>query len=149
MKTVKFVCSDARQTQFALAVRTKVNDYFRDNGILRKGNLSLAIQTIVMLSLYIIPFILIFIKPMNPWLALLMAALTGTGMAGIGMCVMHDAIHGSYSDKEWINKLHYRKIAPIVENTAKEFGFAYNLKPTFGKAFYSHIQRLKELGRPS
>ena len=27
--------------------------------------------------------------------------------------------------------IHYRKIAPIVEQTAKEFGFTYNLKPTF------------------
>ena len=48
-----------------------------------------------------------------------------------------------------ISHIHYRKIAPIVEKTAKEFGFAYNLKPSFRKAFYSHIQRLKELGKPS
>jgi linoleoyl-CoA desaturase len=105
MKTIKFVPSDAKQKQFALAVRKKVNDYFRDNGISIKGNLRLAIQTIVMLSFYIVPFVLIFIIPMNAWLALLMAALSGAGMAGVGMCVMHDAIHGSYSDKEWINKM--------------------------------------------
>lgn len=105
MKTIKFVCSDARQKQFALAVRKNVNDYFRNNGTSIKGNLRLAIQTIVMLSLYIIPFVLIFIIPMNAWIAMLMAALISTGMAGVGMCVMHDAIHGSYSNKEWINKM--------------------------------------------
>jgi linoleoyl-CoA desaturase len=44
--------------------------------------------------------------------------------------------------------IHYRKIAPIVEKTAKEFGYTYNLKPTFYDAFRSHVQRLKELGRP-
>ncbi len=42
--------------------------------------------------------------------------------------------------------IHYRKIAPIVERTAKEFGFNYNLKPTFLNSLYSHIHRLKELG---
>jgi linoleoyl-CoA desaturase len=105
MQTIKFVCKDAKQKQFALAVRKNVNDYFRDNGISIKGNLRLTIQTIVMLSLYIIPFVLIFIIPMNAWLGLLMAALSGAGMAGVGMCVMHDAIHGSYSDKDWINKM--------------------------------------------
>ena len=44
--------------------------------------------------------------------------------------------------------IHYRKIAPIVENTAKEFGFKYNVKPTFLKAFHSYVIRLKALGRP-
>ena len=34
------------------------------------------------------------------------------------------------------------------EKAAKEFGFDYNLKPTFRNAFYSHVHRLKELGMP-
>lgn len=105
MKTIKFVCTDPLQKQFAQAVRKNVNDYFRKNSISIKGNLRLAIQTIVMLSLYIVPFVLVFIIPTNAWIALVMAALVGAGMAGIGMCVMHDAVHGSYSKKEWINKL--------------------------------------------
>ena len=29
----------------------------------------------------------------------------GVGMAGIGMNVMHDANHGAYSSKKWINKV--------------------------------------------
>lgn len=43
--------------------------------------------------------------------------------------------------------VHYRNIAPIVEQTAIEFGLAYNLKPTLFDAFISHAKRLKELGR--
>jgi linoleoyl-CoA desaturase len=105
MQTIKFVCQDARQKQFALAVRKNVNDYFRDNGISIKGNLRLTIQTILMLSLYIIPFVLVLTISMNAWIGLIMAALSGVGMAGVGMCVMHDAIHGSYSGKDWINKM--------------------------------------------
>ncbi|HEY6913445.1 MAG TPA: hypothetical protein VI413_02125, partial [Paludibacter sp.] len=105
MKTIKFVCSDPRQKQFAVSVRKNVNSYFRSNGISIKGNLRLAIQTTVMLLLYLSPFVLLIVIPMNAWIAMLMAALIGTGMAGVGMCVMHDAIHGSYSDKEWMNKM--------------------------------------------
>jgi linoleoyl-CoA desaturase len=44
--------------------------------------------------------------------------------------------------------IHYRDIAPIVEKTAEEFGFTYNLKPSFREALHSHIHRLKELGSP-
>jgi len=43
--------------------------------------------------------------------------------------------------------IHYPKIAPIIEQTAREFGFDYNLKPTFVSALRSHQKRLKELGR--
>ncbi len=43
--------------------------------------------------------------------------------------------------------VHYRSIAPIVENTAKQFGLMYNLKPSFTAALVSHVRRLKELGK--
>ena len=43
--------------------------------------------------------------------------------------------------------VHYRNIAPIVENTARQFGLIYNLKPTFAAALISHVKRLKELGK--
>lgn len=105
MKAIKFVCSDKHQQQFAAALRKNVNDYFKENGISTKGNLELAIQTIAMLSLYIIPFIFILIVPMNVWIAFVLAVIMGMGVAGIGMGIMHDAVHGSFSHKEWINKI--------------------------------------------
>jgi linoleoyl-CoA desaturase len=45
--------------------------------------------------------------------------------------------------------IHYPKIAPIVEATAKEYGYPYILKPTLGDAIVSHIRRLRALGRPA
>jgi linoleoyl-CoA desaturase len=43
--------------------------------------------------------------------------------------------------------VHYKKIAPIVQQTALEYGIPYNLKPSFRAAMASHIQLLKDLGR--
>jgi linoleoyl-CoA desaturase len=105
MKTIKFISHDEHQKQFATALRKNVNDYFKERGISTKGNVAMVVQTIVMLSLYIIPLVLVLTMPMSAWSAVLMAILIGVGMAGIGMCVMHDAVHGSYSSKEWVNKL--------------------------------------------
>lgn len=105
MRTIKFVCSDKQQQNFAAAVRKNVNNYFREKGISIKGNLSMWIQTIAMLSFYIIPFIFLLTTRMNIWVAILMVVFMGIGMAGIGMSVMHDAVHGSYSDKDWVNKM--------------------------------------------
>ncbi|HLF65765.1 MAG TPA: acyl-CoA desaturase [Saprospiraceae bacterium] len=43
--------------------------------------------------------------------------------------------------------VHYPAIAPIVKQTAQEFGVPYLEKRTFGSAFSSHIRLLKRLGR--
>lgn len=105
MQTIKFSGDEPWQKQFAGAVRQRVNDYFKEKRISTKGNLSLYTQTAAMLLLYIVPFVLVLILPMSVWAGLLLVIVMGIGAAGIGMCVMHDAVHGSYSDKEWVNTL--------------------------------------------
>jgi hypothetical protein len=39
------------------------------------------------------------IFPMSAWLMIILAVVMGIGMAGVGMSVMHDAVHGSFSGK--------------------------------------------------
>ncbi len=43
--------------------------------------------------------------------------------------------------------VHYRKIAPIVEQTSKEFGVPYKSKDTFFQAIAAHTRLLRELGK--
>jgi len=93
------------ESQFASALRKNVNAYFKEKGISQKGNLNLIFQTVAMLSLYLIPFMLLLLLPMAWWVGLILSGVMGIGISGIGMCVMHDALHGSYSKKEWLNKL--------------------------------------------
>jgi linoleoyl-CoA desaturase len=103
MQRLKFVSNDPRQKQFAIEVRQRVNNYFREKGISTKGDVRMYIKAILMLSMYIIPFVLLLTLPMNIWLALLLVIIMGIGEAGIGMSVMHDGAHGSFSEKEWVN----------------------------------------------
>ncbi len=63
------------------------------------------IKSILMLSMYLVPFILILTLPLSPWLMLLFSVVIGIGLAGTGMSVMHDAMHGSFSRKKWLNDL--------------------------------------------
>lgn len=104
VKTIKFK-ADEKQKQFAAAVRKNVYHYFEENGISTKGNAGMVIKTLVNLSFYIVPFILLLTIPMSAWIGFLLVIVMGIGVAGIGMGVMHDAVHGSYSRKQWINKL--------------------------------------------
>ncbi len=104
MKTIKFICND-KQKLFAATVRKNVFKYFEEKGISQQGNASMVIKTILMLSAYIVPFVVLLTVPVGAWLGLLLTVLMGIGMAGTGMGVMHDALHGSYSRWQWLNKL--------------------------------------------
>lgn len=43
--------------------------------------------------------------------------------------------------------VHYKKLAPIVQTTAGEFGLPYYIQPTFRRALAKHAEMLKILGR--
>lgn len=59
-----------------------------------------------MISLFAIPLITMSLGLVSsPYLVFGLYLLSGLGTAGIGMCVMHDAIHGSYSKNKTVNSL--------------------------------------------
>jgi len=63
-------------------------------------------KTVLMLSIFFLPLIIINTGIICiPWILFLLYITSGLGMAGIGMGVAHDAIHGSYSSNQKINKL--------------------------------------------
>ena len=63
-------------------------------------------KTVVMMALFFVP--LFFLSAgliTETWMLFAAYLVCGLGMSGIGMGVMHDAIHGSYSKNKRINKL--------------------------------------------
>jgi linoleoyl-CoA desaturase len=66
----------------------------------------MVVKTVLMISLFSIPLIILASGMVTTvWMLFLLYILSGLGMAGIGMGVMHDAIHGSYSKNKKINTL--------------------------------------------
>lgn len=63
------------------------------------------LKTIFMLSVFFVPLIVVNTGVVTaPLLLFGLYVLSGLGMAGIGMGIMHDAIHGSYSKSRKVNK---------------------------------------------
>ncbi|MGG7033766.1 MAG: fatty acid desaturase family protein [Flavobacterium sp.] len=91
--------------KFFRKLNSRVNDYFKDNNLKKTGNWKLYLKSAIMISIFLTPFILILTLDIPFWAHLLLCILTGIGMAGVGMNVMHDGNHGSYSTKPWINKI--------------------------------------------
>ena len=91
--------------EFLHTLNKRVNKYFKDNKLTKTGNWKLYLKSVIMFTLLIAPFILILSLKIGDYYKLLLAIMIGVGMAGVGMNVMHDGNHGSFSKYTWINKL--------------------------------------------
>ena len=102
-QTIKFSRTDP--AKFFRTLNKRVNSHFKDNNIKRTGNWKLYGKAVVMLAIYLVPYFLLLSLDMPVWIQLLLTMIMGAGMAGVGMNVMHDGNHGSFSSKKWVNKL--------------------------------------------
>jgi len=91
--------------EFFQTLNQRVNEYFKENKVSKTGNWKLYLKTVIMFTLLIAPFILIISLNVSDWFKLSLTVIIGIGMAGVGMNVMHDGNHGSFSKYSWINKL--------------------------------------------
>jgi linoleoyl-CoA desaturase len=105
MKTLQFKSANGHESQFAEEVKRKVSEYFKYHHLSIKGNLWVFLKALVILSIYIVPWILIITIPLTSWMGLFLCLVIGIGEAGVGMSVMHDAAHGALSRKKWVNTL--------------------------------------------
>lgn len=90
---------------FFKTLNKRVNNYFKEHNLKKTGNWKLHIKTIIMVLLFVAPYFVILLAPIPVWSMLILCIVMGIGMAGIGMNVMHDGNHDSYSEKKWVNKL--------------------------------------------
>ncbi|MEI7736737.1 MAG: acyl-CoA desaturase [Ferruginibacter sp.] len=105
MNKIHFKSDQVDEKEFVNNLRKNVNDYFKTNHISTKANAAMVFKTIVMVLLYIVPFVIILTVPMSALAAMGLCIVMGIGIAGVGMSVMHDACHGAYSKKHWVNSI--------------------------------------------
>lgn len=92
--------------EFLVTLNKRVNEYFKSNKINRQANTEMVVKTVAMFALYFIPYGLIITQTVaGLWAILGLVVLMGIGTAGIGLSVMHDANHGAYTNKKWLNNL--------------------------------------------
>ncbi len=103
-----FKYSNMKKSIFAQVLKHRVDAYFTENSISKKGNQELYLKTVFWLSLWFILFFLLysFSSFIPPWTKLcVLPVLLGICSAGIGFNIMHDASHGAYSEKKELNTL--------------------------------------------
>jgi linoleoyl-CoA desaturase len=91
---------------FVDTLNKRVNTYFKTHNISRQSNAEMILKTLLMFSAYFVPYGLIVSGVIVNVVWLIMAVvIMSLGLAGIGLSVMHDANHGAYSNKKWVNSI--------------------------------------------
>lgn len=95
--------TDAR---FFKTLHQRVNQHFKDNNKTKYGDYRLILKMLAMFALFLAPFVLMYTGAVtNPWLFVGLWAVLGLGVAGIGVNIMHDANHGSFSKNKRFNNI--------------------------------------------
>lgn len=94
-----------KQNSFAQSLKTKVDQYFSEKQIKKTGNLELYLKTAILIPAALLIYVLLLTVNIPGGLQLLLAGLLGAILASIGFNVMHDACHGSYSQRKWVNEV--------------------------------------------
>jgi len=100
---VKFNKGGKTSQEFYNVLRQRVSAHFEKNQISRHGDAGMVFKTIFMLTLYVGPYIASIFFVESNTVFFLLWLLSGVGMSGVGLSIMHDANHGSYSANEKVN----------------------------------------------
>jgi linoleoyl-CoA desaturase len=100
---VRFIDKNPDRNLFFATLRKNVDNYFKENKISKHYNSAMVIKTVVLLSAYLLPFAAILIFNPSAGISLILWAVMGFALAGIGMSIMHDANHGGYSNNRRVN----------------------------------------------
>lgn len=99
---VKF--DNSVKSQFYTTLKKRVDQHFQETQTSPYANSTMIAKSVLLLSLYLVPFVILLVTQPPFGISLLLWALMGLGISGIGMSIMHDANHGAYSKSANINK---------------------------------------------
>ncbi|NCW88254.1 MAG: acyl-CoA desaturase, partial [Chitinophagia bacterium] len=94
-----------KQKDFFNALKQEVDAYFEKHQIRKTGNWKLYAKAMILIPSALLIYFILLTIPMHWGLSLLLWVLFGFNMAAIGFNVMHDACHGSFSTRNWVNYL--------------------------------------------
>jgi len=92
-------------TDFSRELRTNVEMYFRESNISKFATPSLKVKAVILLTTFFGTYFAILFLGLSAWPVLFLCVLMGLAKAGIGMGLMHDANHGSFSKNKTVNNI--------------------------------------------
>lgn len=86
-------------------LKERTNHYFLSNNIKRTGNKNLYVKSVILISSAVLTYAALIFFTLPGVVSLFLCLFLGLLLAAIGFNVMHDAAHGSFSTKKWLNDI--------------------------------------------
>ena len=87
-------------------ISSKVKNYFKENGLYKQGRFKdIWFTNLLYLVIAYGSFALILNNQFNVFVMWFLSFTMGLGLSGVGLCIMHEANHGAYNKKKFINYL--------------------------------------------
>ena len=102
MNRVVFKNTDHR---FFNSVKNSVDEYFYTHKLKKTGNSSLYIKAFLFIPLAVCLYVFLLFDNYSAVTGVILSILFGLSLSIIAINIMHDACHGSFSDKKWVNSL--------------------------------------------
>jgi len=90
---------------FFNSINDRVEEYFYEKKLKKTGNKKLYVKTLILITGALMIYIVLLTIHVNPFMGVALCVLLGFLQATIGFNVMHDANHGSFSERKWVNNL--------------------------------------------
>lgn len=102
MSKVKF---NNANNLFFQSLKRSVDEYFKSQQIRKTGDFRLYTKTFVLIPAAVVIYVLLLSNILPALVSCLLCVVLGLVISSIGFNVMHDACHGCYSSKKWVNNM--------------------------------------------
>ncbi len=89
---------------FYQSLKNSVEEYFSKNNLKKTGTWKLYLKTATLIPSAILIYITLLTFKLPVAVSLTLCVVLGMVLSSIGFNVMHDACHGAYSSKKWVNE---------------------------------------------
>jgi linoleoyl-CoA desaturase len=95
----------ANWNEFQVELRRRIDEFLLRSGRPARDSIRAYVKAVVVLTAFALFYCGLVFVAVGWWQGLLLAMCLGAAAAAIGMNIMHDGGHGSFSKRPWVNKL--------------------------------------------
>jgi linoleoyl-CoA desaturase len=124
---------------FFSTLKRSVDEYFARHQLKKTGNRKLFVKTIILIPLALALYVFFLLGSYSAAAGIVLCFLLGLTLVSIAFNVMHDACHGSYSGRKWVNE-----VLSLTMNALGSNAFIWKIKHNVVHHTYTNVDGIDD-----
>ncbi len=124
---------------FFKSLKNSVDEYFNTNQLKKTGNIRLYAKALILLPLGIGLYLFLLFGQYHAAVGIALSVVLGLTLVSIAFNIMHDACHGSFSGKKWVNET-----MSLTMNALGSNAFIWKLKHNIIHHTYTNVDGMDD-----